>query len=205
LGPDTIKAGSGAQDNETGVIPDKPEDTEYIPAFMRKFDDADILRDNEDDLVNESTEAIKSIPRIFIATKLIYAGEISELKFHSKNPENREDRPGYLINYSGGYTSWSPKEEFENAYRQVFFDIPLPVASGIILYPYIGSKIVAALEMTNKQFYRNGGKILEEVEGYQVIYSIEANKPYESWCPKKQFEETHRELTNNERILLSTF
>ena len=31
--------------------------------------------------------------------------------------ENRETSEGYLVEYEGGYRSWSPKEVFEKAYR----------------------------------------------------------------------------------------
>ncbi len=32
-------------------------------------------------------------------------------------PQDHEDgRPGYAVKYSDGYTSWSPKDVFENAY-----------------------------------------------------------------------------------------
>lgn len=31
--------------------------------------------------------------------------------------ENRETAEGYLVEYDGGYRSWSPKEVFEKAYR----------------------------------------------------------------------------------------
>ena len=31
--------------------------------------------------------------------------------------ENRETSEGYLVEYEGGYRSWSPKEVFDKAYR----------------------------------------------------------------------------------------
>lgn len=31
--------------------------------------------------------------------------------------EDREDEPGYLVQYSDGYASWSPEKAFEEAYR----------------------------------------------------------------------------------------
>ena len=34
-------------------------------------------------------------------------------------PCKREDREGYMVVYEDGYTSWSPKDTFERAYRRV--------------------------------------------------------------------------------------
>lgn len=31
--------------------------------------------------------------------------------------DDREDEPGYLVRYADGYTSWSPKKAFEDAYN----------------------------------------------------------------------------------------
>lgn len=31
--------------------------------------------------------------------------------------ESREDKPGYAVKYADGYTSWSPKAAFEEAYQ----------------------------------------------------------------------------------------
>lgn len=62
--------------------------------------------------------------KLFIGCKIIKAKEMNELAFINKIknqdvPQNREDRPGYLVEYPDGYKSWSPKEVFENAYRLV--------------------------------------------------------------------------------------
>jgi hypothetical protein len=32
-------------------------------------------------------------------------------------PEEKDGKPGYKVKYPGGYTSWSPKAVFEEAYR----------------------------------------------------------------------------------------
>lgn len=34
-------------------------------------------------------------------------------------PEERQNVKGYKVIYPDGYVSWSPKETFENAYREV--------------------------------------------------------------------------------------
>ncbi len=42
----------------------------------------------------------------YIGTKIITAW-----------PEEKDGREGYGVRYADGYTSWSPKEAFEEAYR----------------------------------------------------------------------------------------
>lgn len=57
-----------------------------------------------------------------IGCKIIKAKPMDEVTFLSqiKHQEtNQETRPGYLVIYPDGYTSWSPKDVFENAYRKV--------------------------------------------------------------------------------------
>lgn len=34
-------------------------------------------------------------------------------------PQDKEGAPGYAVKYADGYTSWSPAETFEEAYRQL--------------------------------------------------------------------------------------
>ena len=60
----------------------------------------------------------------YIGCKIIQEEPMNDIKFLNKIknqdiPQNREDRPGYLVQYPDGYVSWSPKEVFETAYRQV--------------------------------------------------------------------------------------
>ena len=43
----------------------------------------------------------------YIGTKIIKA-----------KPESQNNRDGYAVEYEDGYKSWSPKEAFENAYRE---------------------------------------------------------------------------------------
>ena len=35
------------------------------------------------------------------------------------HPKDKADEPGYEIEYPGGYTTWCPKEVFEENYRLV--------------------------------------------------------------------------------------
>jgi hypothetical protein len=58
----------------------------------------------------------------YLGVKVVHAEPMSEDTFIStvKNqdiPHNKEDRPGYKVVYEDGYTSWSPKDVFEKAYR----------------------------------------------------------------------------------------
>ena len=61
--------------------------------------------------------------KLFIGVKVIKAYQISEceyLRIHKKeDTKNREDRPGYCVKYDNNYVSWSPKDVFEMAYREV--------------------------------------------------------------------------------------
>ncbi len=61
--------------------------------------------------------------KLYIGSKLILAYPLDECSFlrdiKKEDVSNRETRPGYLVKYPDGYTSWSPKETFEIAYREV--------------------------------------------------------------------------------------
>lgn len=60
---------------------------------------------------------------LYIGTKLIRAFPEDECTFlHDVKGEdvtNRETQAGYRVIYPDGYVSWSPKETFEIAYREV--------------------------------------------------------------------------------------
>lgn len=43
----------------------------------------------------------------YVGTKIIHA-----------HPEQRIGEPGYLVRYADGYASWSPRDVFEEAYRE---------------------------------------------------------------------------------------
>ena len=59
----------------------------------------------------------------YIGTKMIEAGEMNRGDYNEYRgwtapaDENPEDE-GYLVRYSDGYESWSPKKQFEEAYRE---------------------------------------------------------------------------------------
>ncbi|MCW7076414.1 MAG: hypothetical protein OCU18_03870 [Candidatus Syntrophoarchaeum sp.] len=61
--------------------------------------------------------------KLYIGSRIITAYPLDECSFlkdfKGQDVSNRETRPGYLVQYPDGYTSWSPKETFETAYREV--------------------------------------------------------------------------------------
>ena len=66
------------------------------------------------------------IIKTYIGTKIIQAVPMSHHDFLRANKnmdrdtlENQEDRPGYRVTYPDNYISWSPKDVFETAYREV--------------------------------------------------------------------------------------
>lgn len=61
--------------------------------------------------------------KAFIGAKIILAESMDEVTFLNKIKHqevmNQETRPGYHVIYQDDYHSWSPKDVFENAYREV--------------------------------------------------------------------------------------
>lgn len=61
--------------------------------------------------------------KLYIGTKLIRAVEMDECTFleeyKREDVSNQETRLGYKVTYPDGYVSWSPKDTFEEAYREV--------------------------------------------------------------------------------------
>lgn len=59
----------------------------------------------------------------YLGVKIISAQPMDECTFltnHKKQDcSNRETRSGYFVMYEDSYTSWSPKEVFEKAYRRI--------------------------------------------------------------------------------------
>jgi len=62
--------------------------------------------------------------KLYIGTKLIRAFPCSENDFRESkgSPTLHDNREGYQVLYPDGYRSWSPKEVFENAYREITED-----------------------------------------------------------------------------------
>lgn len=59
----------------------------------------------------------------YLGCKIIQAEIMDECSFlkeiKGQNVENRETKAGYKVIYPDGYVSWSPKEVFETAYREI--------------------------------------------------------------------------------------
>ena len=53
----------------------------------------------------------------YIGCKIIQAEPMNEEV--GRTPGDNPPRPGYKVVYPDGYTSWSPKEVFEEAYRPI--------------------------------------------------------------------------------------
>ena len=76
----------------------------------------------QEEPVKEETEEPKEMERLYIGSKLILASEMDQITFLrtvKKQEVNHENAPGYKVTYPDGYVSWSPKEVFESAYREV--------------------------------------------------------------------------------------
>ena len=58
------------------------------------------------------TKTIKACPMSLGEAEKVLGRHID-----SSAVENRETSEGYLVEYEGGYRSWSPKEVFDKAYR----------------------------------------------------------------------------------------
>ncbi len=59
----------------------------------------------------------------YIGCKVIQAEPMDECTFlrteKGEDTTSRATRPGYKVRYPDGYTSWSPKNVFEEAYRKI--------------------------------------------------------------------------------------
>jgi len=68
-------------------------------------------------------EKDNGVYKLYIGSKLIAGCPMSEHDFYldQKSKEKIPDtnREGYKVIYPGGYTSWSPKEPFEDSYREI--------------------------------------------------------------------------------------
>ncbi len=62
--------------------------------------------------------------KIYVGTKIIQAEPMDEWIFlrdfkGQDESEREKSREGYKVIYPDGYVSWSPKETFETAYREI--------------------------------------------------------------------------------------
>jgi hypothetical protein len=84
------------------------------------------LPEREFNRINRFLEGMEaSIMKCYIGAKIIKAEPMSRSEFliTSGRPaimgDGVEDQPGYKVIYPDGYVSWSPKDVFENAYREI--------------------------------------------------------------------------------------
>ena len=62
--------------------------------------------------------------KTYIGCKIIRAKPMDEFTYMREHKgstpeESQQNRQGYLVTYPDGYTSWSPKDAFETAYREI--------------------------------------------------------------------------------------
>lgn len=60
--------------------------------------------------------------KLYVGAKLIKAKPMSRWQFNAAmhcTSEGKKDQLGYMVEYPDGYTSWSPKNVFEEAYRLI--------------------------------------------------------------------------------------
>lgn len=70
----------------------------------------------------EPEDRARSESKAYIGAKIIKARPMTRDGFAvimGRPVENREDEPGYLVEYPDNYQSWSPKHVFEQAYRPI--------------------------------------------------------------------------------------
>ncbi|HUU86927.1 MAG TPA: hypothetical protein VMX17_04150 [Candidatus Glassbacteria bacterium] len=67
------------------------------------------------------------------------------------------------------------------------------------MQPFIGTKVILAIPMSEKTFRELKGQgwgEQEDSEGYMVQYAGKDN--YQSWSPKSVFEEAYRKVSSEE-------
>ncbi len=73
---------------------------------------------------SEFEKETKEMMKIYIGTKIIKAepmflGEYNKVRGWEMPKDEDPMKEGYLVEYDNNYISWSPKEVFEGAYREV--------------------------------------------------------------------------------------
>lgn len=104
----------------------------------------------------------------YIGVKLIQA----EPELNSVEPKVRE---GYKVVYSDGYTSWSPKDIFEESYKEVKFPTNIKKADSLVEERLV----VETLELENKV--------------YKLQFFIDTNDVYQK-LPKEEQSRLNQQL-----------
>lgn len=115
----------------------------------------------------------------YIGTKMIEAkpmnrGDYNKYRGWTISKDENPSDEGYLVKYSGGYESWSPKKQFEEAYRDCMgttFGIALEIlkkgckvaregwnGKGMFLY-YVPSASYAPCTPIGKECATDDGKV----------------------------------------------
>lgn len=74
--------------------------------------------------------------------------------------------------------------------------------------PFIGTKIILAEPMLKSVFDKNHSPVVvppdaEDAAGYHVQYSNPDGSTYNSWSPANVFERAYREVSEDEKSLLT--
>lgn len=75
--------------------------------------------------------------KVYIGTKVIQAEPMTRGRFEEAYPgvlkgTNASEEEGYAVRYANKYVSWSPKDVFESAYREVSVDETNLILSAMI-------------------------------------------------------------------------
>lgn len=62
---------------------------------------------------------VKAKPGTMAEAQAIKSGCPAETQKRIFNQSEKENQEGYIVKYPDGYISWSPKEVFEKAYREL--------------------------------------------------------------------------------------
>jgi hypothetical protein len=67
---------------------------------------------------------------------------------------------------------------------------------------YIGTKIIAAIPMDEKEFAFTKGQAWDEKRPSRLGYKVRYENGYIAWSPKETFERAYREVTQAEREIV---
>jgi hypothetical protein len=126
------------ENDECYLIPTKEGTMRFTPKDMLitgvkgeiypcKIDIFEATYEQEPETSSADSGAIRGVDlrglELYIGTKTIAAVKMSECSFLESvkgiDTRNREDQPGYLVEYPDGYRSWSPQHVFEAAYDKL--------------------------------------------------------------------------------------
>ena len=99
-------------------MPEQNKDQTINNEMMAKM----LPKDSNEQQPEYANYAMSKMPA-YIGTKIVCAMPMDECTFlktyKKQDVSDRETRQGYVVVYEDDYTSWSPKETFERAYRLI--------------------------------------------------------------------------------------